>query len=105
MLAVLIATIWLSPCTVFSASNGEELFDTKSADDHFNKGLKLYFQKDYIAAIQQLTRAIYINPQNPKAHYFIGYAYYEQGNTAKANRAFKKAYDLEIDYSPSSLFQ
>jgi tetratricopeptide (TPR) repeat protein len=93
--------VGLSAVQVFST---EELFDVQSADEHFNKGLNIYYAKDYTEAIQEFTEAIRINPQNAKAYYFIGYAYYKQGNFSKATEAFKMAYELKSGYRPTSRF-
>lgn len=91
---------WLGLQGVFSASGGEELFDIKSADEHFNNGLARYFQKDYAGAIEEFSEAIQINPENAKAYYFIGYSHYKQGEFSKASEAFEKAYELDTGYSP-----
>jgi tetratricopeptide (TPR) repeat protein len=99
--AIALMIVGLSSVQVFST---EELFDVQSADEYFNKGLNIYYMKDYTAAIQEFTEAIRINPQNAKAYYFIGYAYYKQGNFSKATEAFEMAYELKLDYSPTSQF-
>lgn len=91
---------WLGLQGVLSASGGEELFDIRSADEHFNKGLSLYFQKDYMEAIKEFSESAKINPENAKAYYFIGYSYYKQGDFSKASEAFEKAYALDTGYSP-----
>lgn len=100
-LSIALIIIGFLASQVFST---EELFDVKSADEHYNKGLNIYFQKNYTVAIQEFTEAIRINPQNAKAYYFIGYAYYKQGKFSKATEAFEMAYELENDYSPTSPF-
>ena len=81
-------------------SSAQEFFDVQASDEHFNQGLTRYFQKDYAGAIEEFSEAIKINPDNPKAYYFIGYSHYKQGEFSKASEAFEKAYELDTGYSP-----
>lgn len=82
--------------------SAEELFDVQAANDHFNRGLTFYFQKNYSEAIAEFETSIQIDPDNPKAYYFIGYAYYKDRDFSKASDAFRTAYELDSTYAPIS---
>jgi tetratricopeptide (TPR) repeat protein len=79
---------------------GDELFDTKASDAHFQEGLKLYFKQQYEDANKEFEEAIKIDPDNAKAYYFIGYSYYKLRNMPKAMETFEQAYRLDKRYSP-----
>jgi tetratricopeptide (TPR) repeat protein len=93
---IFIVLSWLG----LQSAMAEELFDVKAANEHFNTGLNLYFQQKYPESIAEFETAIQINPDNPQAYYFIGYAYYKNRDFSKANEAFKTAYNLDHTYSP-----
>jgi len=97
---IFIMIAWLGLQAIPSVSNGQELFDVQAANEHFNQGLNQYFQKDYAGAVENFTESIKINPDNAKAYFFIGYAYYKQGEFTKAGESFEKAYALDPRYSP-----
>lgn len=96
--------VWMTVVVVgwlgLQGVSADELFDIKSADEHFNKGLSLYFQKDYMGAIKEFSESININPENAKAYYFIGYSHYKLGTFSEASEAFKQVYRLDANYSP-----
>ena len=81
---------------------GEELFDTRAADEQFNSGLKSYFEKAYEEAIQEFEEAIRFNPGNANAYYFIGYSYYQLNQMDRAVAAFDQAYEINSNYTPIS---
>jgi tetratricopeptide (TPR) repeat protein len=91
---------WLGLQVIPSPTGGQELFDVQAANEHFNRALTLYFQKDYTGAIEEFVEAVKINPDNAKAYYFIGYSYYKRGEFTQAAEAFEKAYALDPKYSP-----
>jgi tetratricopeptide (TPR) repeat protein len=92
-------------CLIFlglaaSSTAAEELFDTRAADEHFNRGLTLYFSQEYEGAIEEFEEVLKINPDAAKAYYFIGYSYYKLKEFPKANEAFDQAYQINSRYSP-----
>ncbi len=91
-----IITLFLS--TLLPAQ--EELFDTKAAEEHFKKGLELYFQKEYSVSAKEFKEAVNINPNAAKGYYFLGYSYYKLGMMKDANEAFDQGYQLDPYYSP-----
>ncbi len=95
-LAAVIITLFLSA----SLPAQEELFDTKAAEEHFKKGLELYFKKEYSVAAEEFKEAANINPNSAKSYYFLGYSYYKLGMMKDANEAFDQGYQLEPYYSP-----
>lgn len=96
VLAVAVITLFLS----IPASAQEELFDTKAAEEHFKKGLELYFQKEYSVAAEEFKEAVNINPNAAKSYYFLGYSYYKLGMMKDANEAFDQGYQVDPYYSP-----
>jgi tetratricopeptide (TPR) repeat protein len=80
----------------------EELFDAQASNEHFERGLSLYFEKDYSKAIEEFNEAVRIDPENARAFYFLGYAYYKQKEFDKSREAFDTAYEMDSRYSPVS---
>ncbi len=84
----------------------EDLFDTKSAAAHVEKGIDSLKEKKYDAAIKELEEAVSINP-DAEAYYYLGYAYYmkgRKGDVESRNRSiesFDKAYELDPNFTPS----
>jgi len=85
---------------------GEELFDTKAAAAHVEKGITHLKEKKYDAAIKELEEAVTINP-DAEAYYYLGYAYYMKGRKGDAEsrkksvECFDKAYELNPSFTPS----
>ena len=95
---ILAATAWMG----FQSAFADELFDVGLSKEHFNNGLKLYFQENYSEAVGQFEKSIQINPENAKAYYFIGYSHYKTDKFTKASKAFAAAYELDSIYTPIS---
>jgi tetratricopeptide (TPR) repeat protein len=85
---------------------GEELFDTKAAAVHVEKGITHLKEKKYDAAIKELEEAVTIDP-DAEAYYYLGYAYYMKGKKGDAEsrkksvESFDKAYELNPSFTPS----
>lgn len=59
----------------------------------------LYYKGDKQAAIEMIEDYIKEN-REPRAYYFLGYAYYEMQQMDKAREYFTEAYKLKHFYSP-----
>ena len=79
---------------------GEALFDSKGSEEHFQKGLAFYYQKNYQSALGEFQTAISINPDNVKAHYYLGYTHYKTGEFTQALKWFDDAYHINTNYTP-----
>ncbi len=99
-----------SLCGNTSAFSAEELFDTKAATQHTQKGIEHLREKDLDAAIKEFEESIAINP-DAEAYYFLGYTYYLKGKTGdgesrkRSKENFDKAYELNPNFSPSRLME
>lgn len=63
------------------------------------KAYSLYYKGEKEAAIDMIEDYVMENP-DAKAYYFLGYAYYEMKEFAKAREYFDEAYRLKSFYSP-----
>lgn len=85
---------------------GEELFDTKAAAVHVEKGIAHLKEKKYDDAVKELEEAVTINP-DAEAYYYLGYAYYMKGKKGDAEsrkksvESFEKAYELNPSFTPN----
>lgn len=70
-----------------------------SNETSVEKAYFLYYQGEKDAAINMMEDYIRDNP-DPKAYYFLGYAYYEQKDMDRAREFFNEAYRLKSFYSP-----
>jgi tetratricopeptide (TPR) repeat protein len=90
-----------APCAA-----AEELFDTKAAAVHIEKGIADLKGKKYDAAVKELEEAVSINP-DAEAYYYLGYAYYLKGRKGDAEsrkksiECFDKAYELNPSFKPA----
>src|SRR3990170_5193251 len=103
-LCVLAFVLILAPALGRSA---EELFDTKAATQHTEKGIAHLKAKNYDAAIKEFEESSAIYP-DAEAFYYMGYAYYMKGkinNDSESRKRsaenFDKAYELNPNFTPS----
>ncbi len=84
----------------------EELFDTKAAAEHIEKGIAQLKAKNFDAAIAEFEESASISPE-AEAYYYLGYAYYLKGRSGdgesrKLSREnFEKAYEIDPSFSPT----
>ena len=92
--------------TPLAGQAADELFDTKAAAQHNEKGIALLKAKNYDGAIGEFEQAAEISP-DADAYYYLGYAYYLKGRTGDGeNRKrsienFEKAYEIDPNFTPS----
>ncbi|MER5190117.1 MAG: tetratricopeptide repeat protein [Candidatus Nitrosocosmicus sp.] len=70
-----------------------------SNDDHYNKGLSLYYLGDYNQAIECYDKALEINPQNADAHNNKGLSLYYLGDYNQAIECYDKALEINPQFS------
>ena len=104
--ALCVLTVALMLVPVLSHSE-EELFDTKAAAQHTEKGITHLKGKNYDAAIKEFEESSAIYP-DAEAFYYMGYAYYMKGkinNDSESRKRsaenFDKAYELNPNFTPS----
>jgi tetratricopeptide (TPR) repeat protein len=73
-----------------------------AADFTVKEAYTLYYQGEKDAAITMVKERVQEKP-DPRAYYFLGYAYYEMKEMENAMKYFSKAYHLRSFYSPMSL--
>ncbi len=101
-----IGTMLIAGIPAFILAADEDLFDTKEAAVHLEKGISYLKNKKYDAAIKELDDAASINP-DAESYYYLGYAYYMKGKTGDAEsrkksiECFDKAYELNPAFTPS----
>ena len=103
-LCVLAFVLMLAPAVGHSA---EELFDTKAATQHTEKGIAHLKAKNYDAAAKEFEESSAIYP-DAEAFYYLGYAYYMKGKISndgesrkKSMENFDKAYELNPNFTPT----
>jgi tetratricopeptide (TPR) repeat protein len=105
IILTLVTSAALFAC-VQPAIAADELFDTKAASAHLEKGIADIKEKKYDAAISELEESASINP-DAEAYYYLGYTYYMKGKKGdaesrkKAMECFEKAYELNPRFTPS----
>ena len=85
----------------------EELFDTKTAEKHIEKGIAHLKAKNYDAAITEFEESSEIVPE-AESYYYLGYAYYMKGRTKDDSESrkrsmenFEKAYEIDPNFTPT----
>ncbi len=100
----------LTLCTHAPVFSADELFDTKAAAEHTEKGIEYLKGKNLDASIKELEESVAINP-DAEAYYFLGYAYYLKGKAGdsesrkRSKESFDKAYELNPGFTPSRLME
>ncbi len=79
-----------------AGKNPEQL---KQANMSYDLGANLLNKGDYPDAIQQLSNATRLNPDDPYSFNALGLAYYGEGMKGPSEDAFKKAIALNAKYS------
>ncbi len=104
VLCVFAAMLVVAP--VLSHSE-EELFDTKAAMQHTEKGIAHLKAKNYDAAAKEFEESSTIYP-DAEAFYYLGYAYYMKGkirndgeSRKKSMENFQRAYELNPNFTPT----
>jgi tetratricopeptide (TPR) repeat protein len=102
---ILLVTAIIAAAQAMSYS-ADELFDTKTAGEHLEKGIAHLEAKQYDAAIDELEKSASIDPQ-AEAFYYLGYAYYMKGRKGdgesrkKAMENFEQAYEIDPNFTPT----
>jgi tetratricopeptide (TPR) repeat protein len=100
---VLAILLGLAPLAAHAA---DELFDTKEAAQHIEKGVAHLKAKNFDAAIGEFEESAELNP-DAEAYYYLGYAYYLKGRNGDAeSRAlsrenFEKTYEIDPNFTPT----
>jgi len=76
------------------SNNSPGATDTKSFAGYFNKGMASLASAQYKDAVESLTQAVTLNPQDAIAHTKLGFAYSALGEHKSAITAFKQAIKL-----------
>jgi tetratricopeptide (TPR) repeat protein len=74
---------------------------SRQAQKHARKGYDNYKENRIEKAIDELSQAIAIEPQNFEAYFWRGRAFMRRGQFEEAIGDFKKVLDLNPDYSPA----
>jgi tetratricopeptide (TPR) repeat protein len=106
LLSGIIVAMLAFACFPAAAAAEEELFDTKAAAAHMEKGVHLLKAKKIDAAIQEFEEAVAAAPE-AEAYYLLGYAYYVKSKTGdedalqKSIENFDMTYQINPNFSPS----
>jgi tetratricopeptide (TPR) repeat protein len=93
-------------CIPMAGFAQEDLFDSKAAAEHMEKGVAHLKAKKIDAAVREFEAAAEINP-DAEACYFLGYAYYLKGRAGDtesrrlSREYFNQAYAIDPNFSPS----
>jgi tetratricopeptide (TPR) repeat protein len=63
------------------------------------RGICFYYQKDMDKALEEVEKAIELNPQNKLAIYNRGFFHYQMGNLKPALADYEKAIELDSQYA------
>jgi tetratricopeptide (TPR) repeat protein len=99
---VLFMALGLTPLTAHAA---DDLFDSKAATEHIQKGIALLKAKNFDAAIEEFDASASIAPE-AEAYYYLGYAYYlksrkgDEESRRLSLENFQKAYEIDPNFTP-----
>jgi tetratricopeptide (TPR) repeat protein len=83
------------------ATQGREITGRESADakTHLLKGYRLHRQRSYTEALEELNKAVDLDPRNAEAYYWRGRTQMNLGRLDQGVDDFKKAVNFKPDYS------
>lgn len=73
--------------------------DSNNAENYYKRSIYLYQNQRYADAIEDIGKAINLEPENPLYHFKIGEYLFAINQTKKAALAFEKAVALKPDYT------
>jgi tetratricopeptide (TPR) repeat protein len=100
---VLFLTLGLVPLTVHAA---DDLFDSKAAMEHIEKGIANLKAQNFDAAIEEFDESASIAPE-AESYYYLGYAYYlksrkgDEESRRLSLENFQKAYEIDPNFTPT----
>jgi tetratricopeptide (TPR) repeat protein len=71
----------------------------KSSEEHQNLGMMAFASGRFSVALEELTRAIEINPANPAAYSNLGRVYYNSGLLKQAYEYQQRALEIDPNYA------
>ena len=89
---LLLATLLFSGCAMNAARK-------KEASYHFQMGLTHLHERNYTAALKELTETDRLTPDDPEILFNLGLAYYYKNQYPAAEQRFLRALALRKDYS------
>ena len=106
LIMTLLVTAIITAMQIVMSYAADELFDTKTAAEHLEKGIAHLRAKQYDAAIDELEQSASIYPE-AESFYYLGYAYYmkgrkgDQGSMKKAMENLEQAYEIDPNFTPT----
>jgi tetratricopeptide (TPR) repeat protein len=88
-----------------TANAADELFDTKAASEHIDKGIAYLKENNFDAAINEFDESASISPE-AEPYYYLGYTYYlksRKGDIESRKLSldnFDKAYEIDPNFTP-----
>lgn len=89
-----------------TAQAADELFDTKAASEHIDKGIAYLKENNFDSAVKEFDESASISPE-AEPYYYLGYAYYMKSRKGdKESRKlsldnFEKAYEIDPNFTPT----
>jgi len=81
----------------------KQVQETKDWRYYYDLGLSAYYAKNYSEAVAHFSRALQVNPKEPKVWNALGLTYTEVKEYGKAEEAFKKALQVDPSFSEAKM--
>ena len=76
-----------------------------AVDESFERGLRLYRNRDYRQALEEFAKVIEVQPDRGDAHYLIGYSHLMLKEFQASLDAFRRAFEEEPSLDPRTIYQ
>src|SRR4051812_32276701 len=86
-------------CFGAGAARGQQPAPAGQARGHYDKGVELLGARQGDAAIAEVGEAVRLDPDNPEAHSYLGYAFGVKGQLQESAKEFEAAVRLKPDFS------
>jgi tetratricopeptide (TPR) repeat protein len=88
-----------------AASEQPTVADEPAANESFERGLRLYRNRDFRQALEEFNRVIDVQPDRGDAHYLIGYAHLMLKEFQASLDAFRRAFEENPNLDPRTIYQ
>ena len=88
-----------------AASEQPAIADEPVANESFERGLRLYRNRDYRQALEEFARVIETQPDRGDTHYLIGYAHLMLKEFQASLDAFRRAFEEDPNLDPRTIYK
>ena len=88
-----------------AASEQPAVAEEPIVNESFERGLRLYRNRDFRQALEEFAKVIEVQPDRGDAHYLIGYAHLMLKEFQASLDAFRRAFEEDPNLDPRTIYK